>query len=45
MTWRRFFDALEPVHALVAEEGDGLIGFVHYLSIWMKFWPGASNEA
>jgi hypothetical protein len=21
MTWRRFFDGLEPVHALVAEEG------------------------
>jgi GNAT superfamily N-acetyltransferase len=31
MTWRRFFDALEPVHALVAEEGEALIGFVHYL--------------
>jgi len=30
-TWRRFFDGLEPVHALVAEEGDALIGFVHYL--------------
>ena len=21
MTWRRFFDGLEPVHALIAEEG------------------------
>jgi hypothetical protein len=31
MTWRRFFDGLEPVHALVAEEGEMLIGFVHYL--------------
>jgi GNAT superfamily N-acetyltransferase len=31
MTWRRFFDGLEPVHALVAEEGEALIGFVHYL--------------
>jgi GNAT superfamily N-acetyltransferase len=31
VTWRRFFDALEPVHALVAEDADTLIGFVHYL--------------
>jgi GNAT superfamily N-acetyltransferase len=31
VTWRRFFDTLEPVHALVAEEADALIGFVHYL--------------
>jgi GNAT superfamily N-acetyltransferase len=31
MTWRRFFDGLEPVHALFAEEGETLIGFVHYL--------------
>jgi GNAT superfamily N-acetyltransferase len=31
MTWRRFFDGLEPVHALVAEEGEALIGFAHYL--------------
>ena len=31
VTWRRFFDASEPVHALVAEEADALIGFVHYL--------------
>ena len=30
-TWRRFFDGLEPVHALVAEEGEALIGFAHYL--------------
>ncbi|HET7880108.1 MAG TPA: GNAT family N-acetyltransferase [Acetobacteraceae bacterium] len=30
-TWQRFFDEHEPVHALVAEQGDGLIGFVHYL--------------
>lgn len=30
-TWRRFFDGLEPVYALVAEEGDAVIGFVHYL--------------
>lgn len=38
LTWRRFFDGLEPVHALVAEEGEALIGLVHYLfhrSTWM----------
>jgi GNAT superfamily N-acetyltransferase len=38
LTWRRFFDGLEPVHAFVAEEGDALIGIVHYLfhrSTWM----------
>jgi GNAT superfamily N-acetyltransferase len=31
MTWARFFDAYEPVHALVAEESGGLVGLVHYL--------------
>ena len=31
MTWARFFDAYEPVHALVAESGAGLIGLEHYL--------------
>jgi GNAT superfamily N-acetyltransferase len=30
-TWRRFFDGLEPVYALVAEEGEAVIGFAHYL--------------
>ena len=30
-TWERFFDAAEPVHALVAEEAGGLVGLVHYL--------------
>ena len=30
-TWQRFFDAAEPVHAIVAEEGGGLLGLVHYL--------------
>ncbi|MCE4555318.1 GNAT family N-acetyltransferase [Pelomonas sp. P8] len=31
-TWARFFDAYEPVHALVAEDADGrLLGLVHYL--------------
>lgn len=31
MTWSRFFDAYEPVHALVAERGTYLLGLVHYL--------------
>jgi GNAT superfamily N-acetyltransferase len=31
MTWGRFFDAYEPVHALVAESGGKLIGLTHYL--------------
>jgi GNAT superfamily N-acetyltransferase len=30
-TWSRFFDANEPVHALVAEKGGRLVGLVHYL--------------
>lgn len=31
-TWARFFDAAEPVHALVAVDGQGaLLGLVHYL--------------
>lgn len=30
-TWNRFFDASEPVHALVAERDGRLIGLVHYL--------------
>lgn len=31
MTWSRFFDAYEPVHALVAEADGQLLGLVHYL--------------
>ena len=31
MTWSRFFDAYEPVHALVAESGGRLVGLTHYL--------------
>ncbi|PZW48323.1 ribosomal protein S18 acetylase RimI-like enzyme [Humitalea rosea] len=30
-TWQRFFDPREPLHALVAEGEDGLLGLVHYL--------------
>jgi GNAT superfamily N-acetyltransferase len=30
-TWARFFDAYEPVHALVAEADGQLVGLAHYL--------------
>ncbi len=31
MTWARFFDAYEPVHAIVAEVEGQLVGLVHYI--------------
>lgn len=31
VTWARFFDAYEPVHALVADQGGTLVGLVHYI--------------
>ena len=31
MTWQRFFDGYEPMHALVAEADCKLVGFTHYL--------------
>jgi GNAT superfamily N-acetyltransferase len=31
MTWQRFFDAYEPVHALVADIEGRLVGLAHYL--------------
>jgi len=31
VTWQRFFDDREPVHALVAEQDGRLLGLVHYL--------------
>jgi GNAT superfamily N-acetyltransferase len=31
MTWSRFFDAYEPMHALVAETAGMLLGLVHFL--------------
>jgi len=30
-TWARFFDAYEPVHALVADQAGQLLGVVHYI--------------
>jgi len=30
-TWARFFDAYEPVHALVADQEGQLLGLVHYI--------------
>lgn len=31
MTWSRFFDAYEPMHVIVAERDEKLLGLVHYL--------------
>ena len=31
VTWERFFDAYEPVHALVAESDGQLLGLTHYI--------------
>jgi GNAT superfamily N-acetyltransferase len=31
MTWARFFDAYEPVHALVAEVAGRIVGLAHFL--------------
>lgn len=30
-TWRRFFDACEPVHCIVAEREQKVVGMCHYL--------------
>jgi GNAT superfamily N-acetyltransferase len=30
-TWERFFSASEPVHALVAQDEDRIVGIAHYL--------------
>lgn len=30
-TWERFLDPQEPMHALVAEENDQIVGLVHFL--------------
>jgi GNAT superfamily N-acetyltransferase len=31
MTWSRFFDEYEPMHALVAEQSGRLLGLVHFI--------------
>jgi GNAT superfamily N-acetyltransferase len=31
MTWSRFFDAYEPMHALVADRAGQLLGLVHFI--------------
>ena len=31
ITWSRFFDTYEPMHALIAETSGRLLGLVHYL--------------
>src|ERR1700761_8155888 len=31
MTWSRFFDAYEPMHALVAERAGRIVGLTHFL--------------
>ena len=31
LTWQRFFDGYEPMHALVAEQDGKLVGLVHYI--------------
>jgi GNAT superfamily N-acetyltransferase len=31
MTWERFFDAYEPMHALLAEQRGRILGLAHYL--------------
>lgn len=31
LTFARFFDGYEPMHAIVAEEAGTLLGFVHYI--------------
>lgn len=31
LTWQRFFDESEPVHAFVAEQDGALVGMAHYI--------------
>jgi len=31
MTWSRFFDSYEPIHAIVAVNSNKMVGLVHYL--------------
>jgi GNAT superfamily N-acetyltransferase len=39
LTWQRFLDPREPMHAAVADDGGALIGLVHYIehrSCWTR---------
>jgi len=40
LTWSRFFDDREPVHALVAESSGRLVGLAHYLYHRSTTLPG-----
>jgi GNAT superfamily N-acetyltransferase len=40
ITFARFLDAKEPVHALVAESGDRIVGIVHYIFHRSTWTPG-----
>lgn len=40
MTWARFFDADEPVHAVVAERDGELLGLAHYIFHRSTIMPG-----
>ena len=42
MTWSRFFDAYEPMHALVAESAGQLLGLTHYLFLRSTIQIGPS---
>ena len=41
MTWSRFFDAYEPMHALVAESEGHVLGLVHFIfhRTTIHTWP------
>lgn len=41
-TWSRFMDADEPMHALVAESAEGLLGIAHFLYHRSTIQPGPS---
>ncbi len=40
LTWDRFFDSYEPVHALIAEFDGNVVGLVHYLYHRNTAMPG-----
>jgi GNAT superfamily N-acetyltransferase len=40
LTWERFFDSYEPMHALVAESDGQIVGIAHYLFHRNTVMPG-----